>query len=186
MPLQMPPMPRLVRTLPLLLPLALGGCGMFAGGPAPSDFPPSCPHLALLKDAADMTRFDARGHDVTDVVLDGQMTAVPASCTWGPHASVSATLRVQMSVGRGPAAQGRTAEVPYFVAVSRNGQVVDKQVYRMHAVFPANVERVNLTSDPIALAFPDSAAAPASSYQVFVGFQLTPAELQYNRNRGPR
>lgn len=171
------------RFVPLLLAGGLAGCGMLPG-PAPSDFPPTCPHLALLKDAADMTRFDARGHDVTDVVLDGRLTAVPATCTWGARGMVNASLNVTMSVGRGPAATGRDADVPYFVAVSRNGQVVDKQIYTLHAVFPPNLERVTLTSDPVNMVFPDTNAAPASSYQIFVGFQLTPAELDYNRRQG--
>lgn len=177
------PRAALAPALALVLPLALAACGGF--GPK-QEFPPVCPKLALLKDGADITRFSPRGQDVTDLVLDGRLTAVPANCTYGKGSTVAASLKVTMDLARGPAAGGRDLDVPYFIAVSRAGQVVDKQVYTLRASFPPNVERMSVTSDQVDMVFPVSAEVPASAYQIFVGFQLTPDELQRNRSRGPR
>ena len=176
-------LPPLAFAAPLALTalLALAGCG------ASSDsFAPSCPQLALLKDGADITRFTPRGQDVTDLVLDGRLTAVPAKCQPGRRGHVTATLNVAMRLTRGPAAVGRTEAVPYFVAVTRNGQVLDKQVYGLVATFPPNVDTITATGDDVVMDFPVTAEAPASSYRIFVSFQLTPAGLEINRRRGAR
>ncbi len=180
-------MPKLPAILPLVvllgLPLALSGCGSFG---KTEQFAPVCPKLALLKDGADLTRFSPRGHDVTDLVLDGRLVAVPAECEPGSRGHVAASLRVTMSLARGPAAQGRDMDVAYFVAVARDGHIVDKQDYVIRASFPPNVNQITVTGDPVAMSFPADAAHPASAYQIFVSFQLTPDELAMNRGRGPR
>lgn len=174
-------MPKPLPLLLLALPLALAGCGGFGDS---HEFPPVCPRLALLKDGADITRFAPRGHDVTDLVLDGRLVAVPANCEYGSRGHVAASLRVSMSLTRGPAAPGRVMDVPYFVAVMHDGRIVDKQTYVTRAVFPPNVDQISLTSDPIELSIPATTAHPASAYQIFVSFQLTPDELAANRGRG--
>ena len=87
---------------------------------------------------------------------------------------------------RGPAMRGRTETVPFFVAVVEGQRILDKQVYRVAATFPANTDRVRITSDPVSLSLPIEPGRTGASYEVLVGFQLTPAELAMNRRRGPR
>jgi hypothetical protein len=180
-------MPKLSPMLSLALlvgaPLVLSGCSDFG---KKVEFAPVCPKLALLKDGADLTRFSPRGHDVTDLVLDGRLVAVPADCTPGSRGHVAASLRVTMSLTRGPAAQGREMDVPYFVAVMHDGRIVDKQDYLAHASFPPNVNQITLTGDPVELSIPANETHPASAYQIYVSFQLTPDELAVNRARGQR
>jgi hypothetical protein len=180
-------MPKLFPPLSLALllaaPLALSGCGSLG---QTEQFAPVCPRLALLKDGADLTRFSPRGHDVTDLVLDGRLVAVPANCEPGRRGQVAASLRVTMNLTRGPAAQGRSMDVPYFVAVMHDGRIIDKQDYVARASFPENVNQITLTSDPVEMSLPADAAHPASVYQIFVSFQLTPEELATNRGRGQR
>jgi hypothetical protein len=180
-------MPKLppVLSLALLLSasLALSGCGDFG---KTEQFAPVCPKLALLKDGADLTQFSPRGHDVTDMVLDGRLVAVPADCEQGSRGHVAASLRVTMSLTLGPAAPTREMNVPYFVAVMHDGKIVDKQDYAMRASFPPNVNQITVTGDPVQMSFPADAAHPASAYQIFVSFQLTPDQLAMNRGRGRR
>lgn len=186
----MPKLPPIVSVAPALslvlllgLPLALAGCSDFG---KQEQFAPVCPRLALLKDGADLTRFSPRGHDVTDLMLDGRLVAVPADCKSGSRGHVAASLRVTMSLTLGPAAQGREMDVPYFVAVTRDGRIVDKQDYVMRASFPRNVNQITVTGDPVEMSIPADDAHPASAYQIFVSFQLTPEELATNRDRGQR
>jgi len=56
----------------------------------------------------------------------------------------------------------------------------------MRASFPPNVNQITVTGDPVELSFPADAAHPASAYQIFVSFQLTPDELAMNRARSQR
>ena len=158
---------------------ALAACNRSEG------FAPACPQLALLRDGGDLTRFVGSGRDVTDLVLDAHLTAVPATCKYldRSNTQVQATLSVMMSLGRGPAMHGRTIDVPYFIAVTDGDRVLDRQGYALRADFPANADRITATSDQVILDFPVSREKSAAAYQIWVSFQLTPQELAYNRGQ---
>jgi hypothetical protein len=171
---------RLLPALALVLPAALAACG---GG---DSFPPSCPKLSLLSDAADLTRYSPRGTDITDLVLDGRITSVPATCERGSRNTIKTTLKVNVDLSRGPAAQSRNAAVPVFVAVMDGDTLADKQNYVLTGVFSPNVDTMKVSSDDIVLNIPVSPQKSADGYKVYVGFTLTPDELALNRKRGPR
>ena len=64
--------------------------------------------------------------------------------------------------------------------------MLDKQVYPLRADFPENTDRLRLAGDSVDLRLPVTAQKTAAAYQVTVGFQLTPAELAFNRARAAR
>ncbi len=163
----------------------VAGVASSCGAPA-DKFAPACPSLSLLRDAADITRFRPGGQDVTDMVLDGKLTDVPAKCGPGEKGKVKATLNVVMQLTRGPAAPDRTAQVTFFVAVTDGDRVLDEQDYPFRAAFPANTDTAPFTSDDIVLELPVNKDKSAAAYRIYVGYRLTPAELAYNRRRGPR
>ncbi|HST75022.1 MAG TPA: hypothetical protein VLJ20_06600 [Acetobacteraceae bacterium] len=181
---------RIARLLPTAALLAaLAGCG----APLTSTFPPDCPRAGVLADAADLTRYrsagqeaGASGHDLTDMVLDGQITGVSGDCTRASRRELDVTVAVSMRLTRGPAARGPVDDVPFFVAVTENGKVLDKQIYHVAPGFSANADTVRLTSDAVSLNLPISTDKPGSAYDLVVGFQLTPDEVALNRRRGPR
>jgi len=167
----------------------LAGCG----APLTSTFPPECPRAGVLADAADLTRYrsagqqaGATGRDLTDMVLDGQITGVSGDCTRASRRELDVSVAVSMRLTRGPAARGPVGTVPFFVAVTRNGQVLDKQIYHVAPDFAANSDTVRLTSDPVTLTLPISVEKTGSAYNLVVGFQLSPDEVALNRRRGPR
>ena len=168
----------------VLATLALAGCD---GSDDPNRFPPACPASSILADAADITRTDGRGQDITDTVMDGRITGLQGTCRDSPdRKALDATIRVGMDVGRGPAATGRTEKVPYFVAVERDGRILDKQVMTLDVAFPANTDRVHVEGEAIPLRFPLSKGVTGAAYRILIGFQLTPEQLSANRARGPR
>ena len=166
----------------LLAAASLGACSK------PDAFAPACPQLGLLSDGADLTRYAGNGRDLTDLVVDAHLVAVPASCHWADetHKQVEAKIKVAMAISRGPAMRGRSIDVPYFVAVSENDVIYDKQVYNGRIDFPANTDRLNLTTSEISLLFPFTKEKSAAAYKITVSFQLTPDELARNRARAPR
>lgn len=178
-------MPRLrvagVRVIAVLL-----GAGLLAGCDTQQQFPPACPSLALLRDAADLTRYAPGGHDIRGLILDAKIVAAPANCSFDSPTKVRATLNAAFDVTRGPAATGRAISIPYFVAVTRNGQILDESDYALVGAFPPNTDSTRLVGDEIDLVFPVTKDVSAAAYQVFVGFRLTPDELAINRQRGPR
>lgn len=160
--------------------LALAGCA------DPDSFPPACPELRLLPDGADLTRFDGRGQDLTDLVFQARLEGVPpatGSCKWTDktHTKVTVSMQVAISAQRGPAMPGQRTALPYFIAVADGQQILDRQGYNTPVDFPSNVDRTTLVSDPVELVLPVSSQKSAAAYTVWVGLQLTPNELAYNR-----
>lgn len=165
----------------VLAPLALAGCG----GDGES-FAPACPGAAIVRDAADITRFRGPSRDLTDMALDGRITGLQGKCARAGRDAVLTTVTPALELTRGPAAQGRTAELAYFVAVGQGERILDKQVFALRAEFPPNTDRVRLSGDDVELRLPVKPGETAAAYRVLVGFQLTPEELELNRSRGPR
>jgi hypothetical protein len=159
----------------------LAGCGDSA-----DEFAPPCPRPVILRDAGDLQRFRGNGRDFLDTALQGRITSISGSCKAGGPGAVAATVSVGMELTRGPAAVGRTTDVAFFVAVSRGQRVLDKQVYTVHAEFPENTDRLRLSGDSVDLVLPVSKQVGADAYQVTVGFQLAPEELEFNRQRNTR
>ncbi len=165
----------------LALCLPLLGCG-----PGRNEFAPVCPSAMLVPELADLTRFAAdhpgAGHDITDIVVHARIVRVDGKCSPGDSPSVlGATVQISISVQRGPAMIGREADVPVFVAVTQGDTVRDKQQLPVHVVFPPNVDRLTLTSQPIDLGLPVGEGVNGAAYGVIAGFQLTPDELAANR-----
>lgn len=149
-------------------------------------FAPPCPVPSIPRDFNEVQRYRGAGRDLTDLVLQGRITAVNGACTRDGPETVVVTISTSMELTRGPAARERTAQVEYFVAVSLGTEtILDKQVYPVKVEFPPNTDRLRLTGDEVELRLPVSAKRPSTAYRVSVGFQLTPAELERNRARAP-
>ena len=153
-------------------PLLLAGCGG-----EDDAFAPSCPSTAILRDAADLSRYRGSGRDLTDRVLAGRITGLNGTCKRDGTAIVDTTVSVGLELTRGPAAPGRQVDVAYFVAVTDGDRILDRQVV------PA-ARRVPTQHRPAqpgratrwTCALPVSAKKSAAAYKVWVGFVLTPIE----------
>ena len=165
----------------LLATLLLAGCSSSS-----DQFAPACPTMRLLRDAADYSAYRAGGQDVTDLVLDGRITAAPASCRPGSKGQVRAKMTVAFTLTRGPAASGRETSVPYLVTVVDGERILDQKDFVLPVKFPPNTDRVALSGEEIELSFPVAPDKQASAYTIYVGFRLTPDQLALNRQRGPR
>jgi hypothetical protein len=184
------PAPRPLRRLALALRAALPAAVVLsiAGCDNPDKFAPACPSLAFLRDAADLTRFAPSGQDVTDMVLEARLTAVPASCQRDEDdpGKVVASLHVSAEVTRGPAARDRVADLTYVVGITEQGKELTRQKFPLHVTFPPNADRVNVTDDEVDLLLPVTKDKTAAVYKIYVAFLLTPDELAYNRRRDSR
>ncbi|MCC6717029.1 MAG: hypothetical protein IT555_04030 [Acetobacteraceae bacterium] len=174
-------MPRLAVPIHLLAAL-LTTVALVAGcSSGTAKFAPTCPQLALLAEGADLVRFAGAGRDVTDRVLEARVAGVDASCKMGSKDAVVAVVKVTADIARGPAARGRVAQVPYFVAVMDGDTVLDWREFTLQANFPANVESLRVAGDELELRFPGAGDNGAGRYKIIVSLQLTEEELAYNR-----
>jgi hypothetical protein len=163
---------------------SLAGCG-----PGKDQFPPVCPHADLLWQAADLSRYrdESTGatQDLRDLVLSARVVGIPAKCQQGDSAGqVAADVGFTMQLTRGPAMQGREVDLPYFLAATEGGRILDKKIYAAHIVFPPNTDQIAWTADPVHMVFPVSATKTGAAYTVLAGFQLTEQELAFNRRHG--
>lgn len=167
---------------PLLI--ALASCG-----PKRDEFAPVCPVPALVPAASDMSQYrdGASGRDVTDMVLQGRITNVGGQCQPGNDKNhLAASTVVAFEFVRGPGMQGRTATVPFFVAVSEGSNIYDKKVFAAQVVFPPNIDQITVSSQPVPMSFPISQGKSGAAYTIWAGFQLTESELSANRQSGQR
>ena len=174
-------MPRLAVPAALLAALLLSGCGSGA-----LKFAPSCPQLAILAEGSDLTRFVGTGRDVTDRVLEARIAGVEASCSGGRGGEVVARLKLQADIARGPAARGRGAQVPYFVAVMDGDAVLDRREFVLEVNFPPNVDALRVAGGELELRFARAGDRGAAQYRIIVSLQLTEEELAHNRRAAAR
>ena len=164
--------------------LAILALPLLAGCTGDEDaFAPPCPSTAILRDAADLSRYRGSGRDLTDRVLVGRITGLKGACKRDGAGIVDTTVSVGLELTRGPAAPGRQADVAYFVAVTEGERILDRQVFPLHAEFPPNTDRLSLAGNEVDLRLPVSANKSAAGYKVWVGFVLTPIEAQASRTR---
>lgn len=175
---------KLAAVLGAILPvLLLAGCGQND----PNAFPPVCAKVAILHDAADLTVDTPRGHDLTDLIFDGRITRLDGHCKPGKdNLTLDTDVVVSMDLTRGPALKTPSTTVPWFIAVARGEQILDKHVFTLPVTFPPNTDGVSVTTDPVLLHLPTTHGLSGLNYHIIVGFQVTPDELALNRQRGER
>ncbi len=178
------------RAVPIAVVITMLG-GLAGCEPGPNQFAPACPAAALLPQASDLSRYrpsaQGSGHDLTDLILQTRITAIDGQCEPGKDLhTLNATVKVTIEVTRGPAAPNRVADIPYFVAVSDGDRILDKRVFSNRVMFPANVDRIYLTSDPVTMRLPVSPNKSGAAYTVWAGFQLTSAEMGQAQAQAPQ
>lgn len=181
------------RGLAGLVLLALAGCG--GGSSAPRDplagqLAP-CPRIAILAPGADLTRYrPGAPQDLTGMTTDARIAGFDAVCDYAGRDRQALEVRItpRFEAERGPAAEGRAVDLPWFVALTDVGDrnLLARESYATRITFPANAPRASASGPTARLTLPLGEGRRASDYLVRISFQLTPQELELNRRRGPR
>lgn len=169
--------------LPLL---ALLGCGDTSN----SRLPVACPRPGLLAEGADLTRYrPGPVRDLTTLEWDARLTGISGGCSPGRNnRSIDVMLTAAFTVERGPGAEGRMVDLPWFVAVvdANDEQILNRRSFVERVAFARNETRTSVESGAVTLSLPVGERRRASDYRILVSFELTPEELEQNRRRGPR
>ena len=161
--------------------LLLAGCGSTKGGGDAVQ----CPAAGILDRSGAMTKFRTEdgSRDPTDVVWEARITDVAAACRTDRRGYGVVDLRIGLQVVRGPAATEGELPLTYFVAiVGPNDEVLSREAFRTDFRVPADRSGAN-TTEELTLRIPRPDAAPLSAYRIYAALQLTPGELEYNRER---
>lgn len=167
----------------------LMGLGVFAlltGCASDPDRQGPCPIVGILKEAEAVTAFaPGAGQGAGAVMHRVELRNVAVECTYRnkgeDNERVVSELTFDIAAQGGPQLRQSQIDVPYFVAVTRDGRSVlarTEYTSRLEGVGAqpiAESERIRAVTIPIA------EGLTGASYEVIVGLVLTPEQVAYNR-----
>jgi hypothetical protein len=184
---------RHLRVLALLaLPLALTACQRigqrlgFVDPPMPIlEGGPVCPSTAVLSDAVTVTKLKPGAPmtaDPQNVVLSAEMSQAQLECEYdGERNALTIDLDFAVRATRGAAATGADPELEYFIAmIDAAGNLLTKNIFKSQPDLDGRTAG-QYTQSVDNFVFQLAMDARPADYQLLTGFQLTPAELAYNR-----
>jgi hypothetical protein len=159
-------------SLALILPLVLAACG--ADAPTPRL---DCPNVNVLEQTSTLTQFLPGRQDAGAEITTAHITGVAGSCDLVKPGVLKVTFQAGFSASNGPANQGHTLKLPYFVALTQGDTIISKTLDTMEIPFDGNVSTAAVTGKSITLEVPNANGSARS--EILVGFQLTPQQLSY-------
>jgi len=147
-----------------------------------------CPGVSILRDASEVTLFaEGRGQDLTDVVYRASIERVESNCDYTRAGyTVTSTVVARLVATRGPAAQASEETLMYFVAVvDKDEKVLARELFDSTFTFQAN-QRQAAAIEEIEQIIPIRGDLRGLDYEVLVGLQLTPKQLEFNRQERQR
>lgn len=158
--------------------LGIGGCATLDEGT-----PNVCPPTAILDDVGELVRFaNATPSGPTDVVFRTRMKQVSGFCDVN-ESLVEMELNTSMETVRGPSNKSGEAKFTYFVAIlDKDKKVLSRIKFPMIAQFKSRETKLDFT-EALTVTIPRKKGDLPKDYLVYLGFEMTPAELAYNRKR---
>lgn len=143
-----------------------------------------CPSVGILGGSEELTLFSGRGNDITDIVLTGEMERVLSQCEYDiDDGIILVDLAFRGTAEIGPAATAREISVPFFIALTEvDARVLRKDVFDLTLTFPGNQRSTTFIHTIEEVKVPFVARVDGSSYEILIGFQLTPEQLAFNRS----
>lgn len=163
----------------ILSPFLLLGCSL-----TEKENPAPCPRISILSDASKLIRFrPGQGRDVTDVELQAEIISFKGACAYDmDKRQMKLTMQIGIDALRGPAAKSKSYDIGYFIAMPLFFPKTEaKQIMPVALAFPDETNHVRYTDEEVSVTFPISDFKKLDGYQVILGFQLDPAQLDYNR-----
>lgn len=167
--------------------LAAGAVAVLSGcsgmGPTnPSDAALACPKVNIVRDLQEVTVFRPGGKDLTDLESRAALVDYTGNCEY-TSAGVTVNVNVFLVAERGPALQGTTAKYQYFVALAQpDDTLVSKAYFDTDVTFVTGQPRAG-TREELAPRIPLPKDANAKDWKIYLGFQLTPDQLNFNRTQ---
>ncbi|MEK9845732.1 MULTISPECIES: hypothetical protein [unclassified Thalassospira] len=147
---------------------------------------PTCPAAYLPKDTAKLVQFAGGGKDLTDVIVEAEFTGYLGDCGYDlDDKTLDVIISPIITAELGPAAQGRSASFKYFVALrDPDGKFVQKSVFDVTMPFADNLNMARYRDEQVTLSVPLDDVWAGPDYEIYLGFQLSADQLDYNRRFG--
>lgn len=144
-----------------------------------------CPLLGVLYDNARVVDFNEAGSQrYANIEYTGEMQGIRGLCRYVDEDPITMSIEVDMAFGRGPAASGTRQTYRYWVAVTRRGFApIAKEYFDVEVRWNRDEAVVTRTEEINTIVIPRADAdTSGENFEVLVGFELTPEQLQFNRD----
>ena len=146
--------------------------------------PPPCPEVRVDSATAELVQFrDGPGRAAGDVEYRAELAGFKGSCRVDVDKQVEITMEADFVVTPGPALKVADTPIYFFVAIPQYfPQPAGKQIfgitYQPSGKTPAP-ETIHVSD--LRVKIPLKKDQSAASFDVYLGLQLTPAQLDFNR-----
>ncbi len=172
-----------LRALVVLATAAVGlsACSGLGLGPKdPAEALLACPKVSIIRDLSEVTVLRPGGRDLTDLESRAALADFAGNCEY-TSTGVTVNVNVFLIAERGPAMKSDSAKYQYFVALAKpDDSIVSKVYFDTDVTFPAGQPRAG-SKEELAPKIPLPKDANAKDWKVYLGFQLTPEQLAFNR-----
>jgi len=138
----------------------------------------NCPAVGVIDHLNSLTRFDGQAYTNQNVVFDAFITDVETKCSEG--SSVSTNIDFSIRAKKGPASNAQTYNLTYYVVIIRdNYQITNKQTFTTQVRFAPGQDTAAVR-EHIVQSFASFEDPRRYDYEVLIGFEVSPDELEFN------
>ena len=161
--------------VPVILLAALAGCT------TQKPVPP-CPPIRVDSSTASLTKFkDGPGRDVTDIEYQAEIVGYKGKCVHEDD-NVEVQFDLDLTIAGGAAAKGGAVDLYYFVAIPQFfPDPAGKHIIQVKRDVPASGKQEHFTESNVRLRIPLTKDQAGAAFDIYVGFQVDNAQLEYNR-----
>lgn len=145
-----------------------------------------CPDVNVLANTSVIPVFDpAKGADPANVVYTARFAGVRTRCDYSKRSnSIDASVTVQIKATRPPGGEEAHYKVPYYIAVTSGGAIVDKKIHWLEFDFAKAATEAAMEDLVDGIDIQVARDKRSFEYHFLVGFQLTKAQIDYNKKMG--
>jgi hypothetical protein len=154
--------------------VALAGCS--------TDDEAKCPAVSVLVDTSSYPM--AEGNPAK-IVYTAEIKDAKGDCDINKFEKhLEADVTIDFNATRATPGAAAAYTVPYFAAITTEGKILAKGTYSVQLNFDAGQATTTATASLNSLSLTVGLDKKPTDYGIIVGFQLTKAQLEYNRHVG--
>ena len=146
----------------------------------------TCPSVKIVDELANLTEFSGDGAQTQENLISTvYMNQIDSGCEFSQK-NVTIDLKLEFAGNLGPKAKVKPSDkpffaYPFFIAVlNAQDEILAKEVFSASMSY-SRAEQAHTYYESLRQIIPFDNEEAAKGYQVLVGFQLTQAQLAYNR-----
>ena len=149
--------------------------------------PKPCPVIKILNDAKKITAFkNNKAKDISDIMFEAEIIGYSGKCEYKKQDKLETEIVIELEVlldlFRGPANNTNSAKFGFFIAIPTFfPNPKGKKVFYKSITFPKNSDKIKMVDREIIITIPITDRNVNSRTIIFLGFNLTKNQLNYNR-----